>query len=267
MVLELLISCCTTVALLSRMIIEGKEWTCLRTHLSSSTTSKLWQNCLSFQLRRNSYFKKTFLSNAPIRQIGIAMDTNTAFSRPFTENPFGYQQFDLRQFRTLRGRQPVADFDSANNWGLFVRTMKTMNFRNDIPSICGWRNWCVWKECLKRTTLLSNQVHSATHASVLWFIPLTLCSNSSWWDFSHYKAQLRKKQGEDWVMIGNCILQTLLKSKDKVPSSNTSSRWCQDYYWSIPVLTVSTLYMQLFISSCSDKKKLLEFMMLMYFHL
>ena len=53
----------------------------------------------------------------------------------YTENPFCYQQFDLRQIKILRGGQPIVDFDAADNCRLFVTTMKAMNFQDDIPSI------------------------------------------------------------------------------------------------------------------------------------
>ena len=63
------------------------------------------------------------------------MNTNSAFTGSFTEKPFWYQQFDLRQVRILRGGQPVVDFDTADNCRLHVTTMKAMNFQDDIPSI------------------------------------------------------------------------------------------------------------------------------------
>ena len=63
------------------------------------------------------------------------MNTNSAFTGSYTENPFWYQQFDLRQMRILRGGQPIVDFDAADNCRLYVTTMKAMNFQTDIPSI------------------------------------------------------------------------------------------------------------------------------------
>ena len=74
-------------------------------------------------------------NNAPIRRVAIAMNTNSAFTGSFTENPFWYQQFDLRQSRILRGGQPIVDFDTADNCGLHMTTMKAMNFQDDNPSI------------------------------------------------------------------------------------------------------------------------------------
>ena len=63
------------------------------------------------------------------------MNTNSAFTGSFTENPFWYQQFDLRQIRILRGGQLIVDFDFADNCRLHVTTMKAMNFQDDFPSI------------------------------------------------------------------------------------------------------------------------------------
>ena len=62
------------------------------------------------------------------------MNTNSAFNGDFTENPFWYQQFDLRQIRILRGGQPIVDFDAADICRLYVTTKKAMNFQDDIPS-------------------------------------------------------------------------------------------------------------------------------------
>ena len=62
------------------------------------------------------------------------MNTNSAIIGSYTENPFQYQQFELRQIRILRGGQSIVDFDAADNFRLYVTTMKEMNFQDDIPS-------------------------------------------------------------------------------------------------------------------------------------
>ena len=85
--------------------------------------------------RQNQFIQENIFNNAAIRRIAIAMNTNSAFTGSFTENPFWYQQFDLRQIRILRGGQPIVDFDTADNCRLYVTTMKEMNFQDDIPSI------------------------------------------------------------------------------------------------------------------------------------
>ena len=63
------------------------------------------------------------------------MITKYAFTGSYTENPFWYQQFDLRKFRKLRGGQPIVDIDAAGNCRLYVTTMEAMNFQDVIPSI------------------------------------------------------------------------------------------------------------------------------------
>ena len=85
--------------------------------------------------RQNQFIQENIFNNAPIRRVAIAMNTNSSFTGSFTENPFWYQQFDLRQIKVLRGGQPIVDFGTADNCRLYVTTMKAMNFQEDIPSI------------------------------------------------------------------------------------------------------------------------------------
>ena len=85
--------------------------------------------------RQNQFIQENIFNNAPIRRVAIAMNTNSAFTGSFTENPFWYQQFVLRQIRILRGGQPIVEFDTVDNCRLDVTTMKAMNFQDDIPSI------------------------------------------------------------------------------------------------------------------------------------
>ena len=65
--------------------------------------------------RQNQFIQENIFNNAPIRRIAIAMNTNSAFTGSFTENPFWYEQFDLRQIRILREGQRIVDFDTADN--------------------------------------------------------------------------------------------------------------------------------------------------------
>ena len=85
--------------------------------------------------RQNQFIQENIFNNAPIRRIAIAMNTNSAFTGSFTKNPIWYQQFDLRQLKTLRGGQLISDFHTADNCRLYVTTKKAMNFQDDIPSI------------------------------------------------------------------------------------------------------------------------------------
>ena len=85
--------------------------------------------------RQNQFIQENIFNKAPVRRIAIAMNTNSAFTGFYTENPFWYQQFELRQIRILRGGQPIVHFDAVDNCRLYVTTMKAMNFQDVIPSI------------------------------------------------------------------------------------------------------------------------------------
>ena len=85
--------------------------------------------------RQNQFTQEHNFNNAPVRRTAVARKTNIAFTGSHTENPFCYQQFDLRQTRILRGGQPNVDFDVADNCHLCDTTMKAMNIQYDIPSI------------------------------------------------------------------------------------------------------------------------------------
>ena len=85
--------------------------------------------------RQNPFIQGNIFNNAPVHRIAIAMNTNSAFTGSYTENPFWHQQFDLRQIKILTGRQPPVDFDAADICRLYVITKKAINFQDDVPSI------------------------------------------------------------------------------------------------------------------------------------
>ena len=85
--------------------------------------------------RQNHFIQENIFNNAPVRRIAIAMNTNSAFTGSYIENPFWYQQFELRQIRILTGGQSIVDFDAADNCRLYVTIMKAMIFQRDIHSI------------------------------------------------------------------------------------------------------------------------------------
>ena len=95
--------------------------------------------------RQNQFIQGNIFNNAPVRRIAIPMNTNSAFIGCYTENPFWYQQFDLRQIRILRGAQPLVDFDAADNCRIYITTMEAMNFQGDISSfpIENFKDHCV----------------------------------------------------------------------------------------------------------------------------
>ena len=88
-----------------------------------------------FPARQNQFIQENIFNNAPIHRIANAMNSNSAFAGSFAENPFWYQQFNPRDIRILRGGQPIVHNDTTDNCRLYVTTMKTMIFQDDIPSI------------------------------------------------------------------------------------------------------------------------------------
>ena len=72
--------------------------------------------------RQNQFLQENIFNNVPVLRIAIAMSTNSAFTESYTENPFWYQNFDLRQWRILRGGQQIVDFEAADNCCLYVTT-------------------------------------------------------------------------------------------------------------------------------------------------
>ena len=53
--------------------------------------------------RQNQFIQENIFNNTPIHRVAIAMNTNSAFTGSFTDQPFWYQQFHLRQIRKLGG--------------------------------------------------------------------------------------------------------------------------------------------------------------------
>ena len=84
---------------------------------------------------QNQFTQENIFNDDPIHRVAIAMNTNSAFTGSFTENPFWYQKFDLRQLRILKGGQPIVDFDTVDNCCPYVTTMRSMKFQDDVLSI------------------------------------------------------------------------------------------------------------------------------------
>ena len=85
--------------------------------------------------RQNQFIEENIFNNAPIRRIALAMNSNSAFTGFIAENPFWYQQFNLRDIRTLGGGRPIVQHDTTDNCRLYVTTVEAMNFQDDTPSI------------------------------------------------------------------------------------------------------------------------------------
>ena len=84
---------------------------------------------------QNWFIQENVFDNAPIRRIAFAMNTNTAFTGHFQENPFHYQKFGLRELRIVRGGRAIVSVDTINDSRTYVTTMKALNFNEEIPAL------------------------------------------------------------------------------------------------------------------------------------
>ena len=83
----------------------------------------------------NQFFQENVFNNDPIRRGAIAMNTILAFTGHFQENPFHYQKFGVREFRIVRGGRAIVSLDTTNDCRAYVKTMKAMNFNEEIPAL------------------------------------------------------------------------------------------------------------------------------------
>ena len=80
-----------------------------------------------FSSRHNQFIQENIFNKAPIRRVADAMNTTSAVF--FHEIPFSYQQFHLRELRTIRGgRQP-------SPCRPYVTTRKAMQFNEDLHAL------------------------------------------------------------------------------------------------------------------------------------
>ena len=84
---------------------------------------------------QNQFIQENVFSNAPIRRIAIAMNTNSAFAGYLQENPFLYQKFGLRELKIVRGSRAIVSVDTTNDCRAYVATMKAMNYNEEIPAL------------------------------------------------------------------------------------------------------------------------------------
>ena len=84
---------------------------------------------------QKQFIQENLFSNAPIRRIAIAMNTNSAFAGYFQKNLFHYQKFGLREQKMVRGSRAIVSADTTNDCRAYVATMKAMNFNEEIPAL------------------------------------------------------------------------------------------------------------------------------------
>ena len=119
------------------MLKEDYQKNCLnQIMLQLSRTTSTWKHWQRHVIpeRQNQFIQEKIFNSAPIPRTAIAMNSKSAFTGSFAENPFSYQQFNPRDIRILRGGQPIAQHDTTDNCRLYVTTKKAMNFQGDIPS-------------------------------------------------------------------------------------------------------------------------------------
>ena len=90
---------------------------------------------LKYPARQNQFIHEKSFNKGPVRRVAIALNTNSAFTWSSTENPYWYQQFDLRQSGVLSGGQPIVDFDAADICRPSVTKIEAMSFQDGITSI------------------------------------------------------------------------------------------------------------------------------------
>ena len=64
---------------------------------------------------QNQFIQENVFNNAPIRRVAIAINTNSAFTGHFQEDPFHYQKFGLRELRIVRGGRAIVSLDTTND--------------------------------------------------------------------------------------------------------------------------------------------------------
>ena len=155
----------------------------------------------------------------------MALNTNSAFKRLYTDSLFCYQQFDFRQIRKLRVGQTNVDVDAEKNCRLYAKTRKATKFQNEFHSIT---NDHFEDHYVLVFELISRQDKTAKLSSNTTKVRTA--------DFPHFQNRLVPLQRRSPVFcrvnIGyrlqtlstNCILQTISRMNSRVSSSSTSSR-------------------------------------------
>lgn len=84
---------------------------------------------------QNQFIEENVFNNAPIRRLALAMNTNSAFTGSYGENPFHYQRFNLGEIKIIRNNQTVVQMKTNEMAQAYVTTMKAMKFNDETPCI------------------------------------------------------------------------------------------------------------------------------------
>ena len=85
--------------------------------------------------RQYQFIQENIFNNAPIRRVAVEMSRNSTVAGSFYDNPFSYQQFNLRELRIIRGGRAIVSLDTTSLCQPYVTTMKAMQFNEDFPAL------------------------------------------------------------------------------------------------------------------------------------
>ena len=63
------------------------------------------------------------------------MNTNSALTELFQENPFHYLKFGLQELRLVRGGRATVSVNTTNDCRAYVTTKKAINFNEETPAL------------------------------------------------------------------------------------------------------------------------------------
>jgi len=79
--------------------------------------------------------KEDLLPGSDIRRLTLALTESTRLAGDYTSNPFSFGKNDLRQVKIFRGGIPIVDIDLTDNTEIYHKTLQSLHFQNDGPSV------------------------------------------------------------------------------------------------------------------------------------
>ena len=269
------------------MIITESEWTCLLKLLWSSTIWKLLQRLSSFLPEKSSSFEKTFSTKLQfvwlllqwiqtLHSLKIISGINILSSEKLEDHYVLVFDLTSMQDATENFHYPELVREPPRLELNFTFPLKhvieLIVLGERMSSVAVDRFGVVGKNVKKWIILLCNKssiVSLCSSFGISVRSPLTMFQLSIMTLLllsTRKPAKCRVNIGS-WLQISdmNSILQTFLHVKGTVFSTtSTTSRWCRHPFSLTQVYAAFIQYLQPFISSSFDKKKLQEFTILMY---
>ncbi|MEM6402226.1 MAG: hypothetical protein AAF757_18685, partial [Cyanobacteria bacterium P01_D01_bin.116] len=79
--------------------------------------------------------KEDILPGSDIRRLTLALTESTRLAGDYTRNPFAFQKHNLRQVKVIRAGIPIVDIDLSDNTEIYHKTIQSLHFQNDGPSV------------------------------------------------------------------------------------------------------------------------------------